>query len=67
MTSRIRRATAWFYRLMVDRQGQDLIEYALMASAVAGAAGATMPPVTDQISTIFSKITSLAARTPNLD
>jgi Flp pilus assembly pilin Flp len=54
-----------FLRLLFDRDGQDLIEYALLAAAVAVAAGAVMPPVTGQISTIFSKIVSLATITPN--
>jgi pilus assembly protein Flp/PilA len=40
-----------------DTRGQDLIEYALMAGFVAVAAGAVMPNVSTQISTIFSKIT----------
>lgn len=39
-----------------DERGQDLIEYALMAGFVAVAAGSTMPAVSNQISTIFSKI-----------
>jgi pilus assembly protein Flp/PilA len=38
--------------------GQDLIEYALMAGFVAVAAGAIMPGVASQISTIFSKVSS---------
>ena len=41
-----------------DRTGQDLIEYALMAGFVAVAAGAIMPSVSVNISTIFSKIES---------
>jgi pilus assembly protein Flp/PilA len=41
-----------------DTQGQDLIEYALMAGFVAVAAGAVMPSVSTSISTIFSKISS---------
>ena len=41
-----------------DTQGQDLIEYALMAGFVAVAAGAIMPGVATSISTIFSKIAS---------
>lgn len=39
-----------------DDRGQDLIEYALMAGFVAVAAGAVMPNVSEQISTIFSKV-----------
>jgi pilus assembly protein Flp/PilA len=42
-----------------DTQGQDLIEYALMAGFVAVAAGAVMPTVSTSISTIFSKIGSV--------
>jgi pilus assembly protein Flp/PilA len=42
-----------------DTQGQDLIEYALMAGFVAVAAGAIMPGVATSISTIFSKISSV--------
>ncbi|MBI2688368.1 MAG: Flp family type IVb pilin [Acidobacteria bacterium] len=41
-----------------DTRGQDLIEYALMAGFVAVAAGAIMPGVSDNISQIFSKISS---------
>lgn len=47
-----------FFRLTQDRRGQDLIEYALMAGFVAIAAGAVMPGVAEQLSTIFSKVTS---------
>jgi pilus assembly protein Flp/PilA len=46
-------------RIWKDTRGQDLIEYALMAGFVAVAAGAVMPGISAQISTIFSKITSL--------
>jgi Flp pilus assembly pilin Flp len=42
-------------------QGQDLIEYALMAGFVAVAAGALMPNVSASISTVFSEIQSLLA------
>ncbi len=52
MTSLLRR----FWR---ETEGQDLIEYALMAGFVALAAAALMPNVTSSISTIFSKINSL--------
>ena len=46
-------------RIWKDPRGQDLIEYALMAGFVAVAAGAVMPGISTQISTIFSKIQSL--------
>ena len=42
-----------------DTNGQDLIEYALMAVFVAVAAGAIMPSVSASISTIFSQIASV--------
>lgn len=48
----------WRIRLWKETHGQDLIEYALLAGFVAVAAGATFPPVANNISTIFSKITS---------
>ncbi len=49
---------AKFLKLIKDTKGQDLIEYALMAGFVAVAAGAIMPSVSGNISTIFSKIGS---------
>ncbi len=42
-----------------DTKGQDLIEYALMAGFVAVAAGAIMPSVAIDISTIFGKVKSV--------
>ena len=42
-----------------EKNGQDLIEYALMAGFVAVAAGALMPTVSSSISTVFSKISSV--------
>jgi len=44
-----------------DVQGQDLIEYALMAGFVAVAAGALMPNIASSISTVFSKVSSVMA------
>jgi pilus assembly protein Flp/PilA len=51
----------WKIQIWKDTQGQDLIEYALMAGFVAVAAGAIMPGVTTSISKIFSKISSTMA------
>jgi len=48
----------WSSPFWKDEQGQDLIEYALMAGFVAVAAGALMPNVSSSISTVFSKIQS---------
>jgi Flp pilus assembly pilin Flp len=42
-----------------DDQGQDLVEYVLMAGFVAVAAGALMPNVSEGISTMFSRIQAL--------
>ena len=44
-----------------NTEGQDLIEYALMAGFVAVSAGAVMPGVASSISTIFSKVASVLA------
>ena len=64
MKSPTRRVAAWVLRLLYERRAQDLIEYALLASAIAVAAGAVLPPVSGQVSVIFSKITSMFAATP---
>jgi Flp pilus assembly pilin Flp len=48
-----------------DHKGQDLIEYALMAAAVAVSAGAIFPTtITPAVSTIFSKIVSTTSLMP---
>jgi pilus assembly protein Flp/PilA len=51
--------TDLFMRILRDKKGQDLIEYALMAGFVAVAAGAIMPDISTSISTVFSKIGSV--------
>ena len=45
-----------------ERGAQDLVEYALMAGFVAVSAGALMPGVATNISTIFVKIASIMTR-----
>ena len=45
-------------RFLKNTKGQDLIEYALMAGFVALAAGAIMPAISTDLSTIFSKVSS---------
>ena len=45
-----------------EDQGQDIIEYALMAGLVAIAAGALMPNVSTALVTLFNKIESLLAQ-----
>jgi Flp pilus assembly pilin Flp len=49
----------WRLEIWRDEQGQDLIEYALMAGFVAVAAGAIMPGVSSSISRIFSRVSSV--------
>ena len=49
---------AWKLRIWFDNDGQDLIEYALMAGFVAVAAGTIMPTVAVSVSKIFSKVAS---------
>jgi len=46
-------------KIWTDQNGQDLIEYALMAGFVAVAAGAVMPNVASQINKIFNKVVSI--------
>jgi pilus assembly protein Flp/PilA len=49
-------------RLWKDQRGQDLIEYALLAAAIAIIVAGFLPPsVMPSVSTIFSKITSSMA------
>ena len=59
MKSPTHRVAVWLLRLLYGDRGQDLIEYALLAAAVAVAGGAVLPPVSGQVSVIFSKVTSL--------
>ena len=47
------------FQIWKDSQGQDLIEYALMAGFVAVSAGALMPNISTSISTVFSKVGSV--------
>ena len=46
-------------RVWKDTDGQDLIEYALMAGFVAMSAGAIMPGVASSINVIFSQVNSI--------
>jgi len=64
MKSLPNRAAAWALGLFYEDRAQDLIEYALMASAVAVAAGAVIPPIGNHVSVIFSKVTSVLGPTP---
>jgi Flp pilus assembly pilin Flp len=48
-------------RCWKETAGQDFIEYALLTGFVAVTAGAIMPDVVTNISTIFSKVKSIMA------
>ncbi|HYM11828.1 MAG TPA: Flp family type IVb pilin [Bryobacterales bacterium] len=48
----------WRLRIWMDTQGQDLVEYALLAGFVAVAAGAVIPNVSSSMSNIYSKLAS---------
>jgi pilus assembly protein Flp/PilA len=49
----------WLYRLRKDTEGQDLIEYAMLAGFVAVAVAAFFPTsIAPSITTIFSKIST---------
>lgn len=50
----------FFLKLALDERAQDMVEYALLAGFIAVAAGAVFPPASDGISTIFSRMDSLA-------
>ena len=45
--------------LVDEKDGQDLVEYALLAGFVAVAAGALLPAISTSISTIFSRMGSV--------
>jgi len=49
-------------KIWKDNNGQDVIEYALMAGFVAVAGGAVMPNVGTQMALIFSKIECLLVK-----
>jgi Flp pilus assembly pilin Flp len=45
--------------IAIEDRGQDMVEYALLAGFIAVAAGAVLPSISADISTIFSKMISL--------
>ncbi len=51
----------WTRGVVLDEQGQDMVEYALLAGFVAVAGAALLPPVADSISQIFSKVGSVTS------
>ncbi|MEZ5367055.1 MAG: Flp family type IVb pilin [Bryobacterales bacterium] len=52
---------ALIIRLVQDKKGQDMVEYALLAGFIAVAAGAILPGISDNISIIFSKMASVVS------
>lgn len=49
----------WLKLLWARQEGQDMIEYALLAASIAIAVAGFLPPsIMPSVSTIFSKITS---------
>ena len=53
------RLALWSLLLRKDTRGQDLVEYALLAGFIAVAAGALLPTISQSISTIFSRVSSV--------
>ena len=61
MKKNVERMIARLRLLVDDAQGQDLVEYALLAGFVAVAAGALLPGISTSVSTIFSRMGSVLA------
>ena len=53
------------HRMLGDERGQDMVEYALLAGFIAVAAGAVLPPISDNISIIFSRMGSVIQEAAN--
>ena len=53
------RLALWSALLWKDTRGQDLVEYALLAGFIAVAAAALLPTISQSISTIFSRMSSM--------
>ena len=51
----------WKWRLWMEADGQDLVEYALLAGFVAVAAGIFLPNVSGSMYTIYSRVASKLA------
>ncbi len=49
-------------RIRKDTNGQDMVEYALMAGFITVAVAATFPPVGGSIACIFSRLGSIMAQ-----
>ena len=51
-------------RIWTDRRGQDMVEYGLLAGFITVAVGAGYPPIAEDVSSIFSKLASIADAAP---
>ncbi|MEZ5364379.1 MAG: Flp family type IVb pilin [Bryobacterales bacterium] len=51
-------------KIWTDRTGQDMVEYGLMAGFITVAVGAAYPPISQDVSVIFSKLQSVVDRAP---
>lgn len=51
--------TIWNLRICQDTQGQDLLEYALIAGFLACACAAALPDIGSSVLTVFSKVLSV--------
>jgi len=62
----MKRLKNWALRLTIwkDTRGQDMVEYALLASMVTITVGALFPPAGEKISVIFSKLASTTSKAP---
>ena len=49
-------AQSWRFALWRDRQGQDMIEYALLAGFIAVAVGALSPALANSMTLIYSRL-----------
>jgi len=57
----MKKVCTFFRGLAADERAQDMVEYALLAGFIAVAAGATLPPIANSISVLFSKMASLTS------
>jgi Flp pilus assembly pilin Flp len=48
----------WRVALRSDERGQDIVEYALLASLVAVGSGLFAPSISENMSTIYSRVAS---------
>jgi Flp pilus assembly pilin Flp len=51
-------------RLLRDTKAQEFLEYALLAGFLVVAAGALMPSIAEDVSSVLSKVNSSLSQTP---